>query len=231
MEWFKVWTGIRDDPDVLRLTDKEFRAWMCILDYCADRETDGVYVSVGRAPAWLAGLVQKGRLIPQDEPNVYLVKGWENRQKSRAELEDLRAKRQQAGSKGGRTRRANRKQTGSKTQPDLEVDLDLEVEKDLEQPPSAQARKRDPLFDALASVDGSDPKELTESAATACGVALAQIRKATPSVTPDEIAARAKNYTAKMPQAALTPSALSRHWAAMAKTNGHGRSSTWDNPL
>lgn len=92
MEWFKVWTGIRDDPDIRRLTDKEFRCWVYILDECAERETDGVYVTAGRAPMWLRGLVEKGRLIPLEDPGTYFVKGWDKRQVLKSDLETRRAK-------------------------------------------------------------------------------------------------------------------------------------------
>jgi hypothetical protein len=78
------------------------------------------------------------------------------------------------------------------------------------------SRRRHPLFDTLAAVNGADPRELTTSAARACGVALAEIRKASPGVTANEIALRAGNYRSHYPDAALTPSALARRWAESA---------------
>jgi hypothetical protein len=80
----------------------------------------------------------------------------------------------------------------------------------------ARSRPREPIFDTLAAVNGADPRELTTSAARACGVALAEIRKAAPGVTAEEISRRAGNYRTHYPDAALTPSALARRWAESA---------------
>lgn len=75
-------------------------------------------------------------------------------------------------------------------------------------------RRRDPLFDALAIAGGSDPLQLTRSAARTIAVALAEIKQATPSVTPEEIARRASIYPAVMPRGTiLTAHALVKHWA------------------
>jgi hypothetical protein len=86
-----------------------------------------------------------------------------------------------------------------------------------ETPPATKPRQRDPLFDALAAVDGSSPAELTRGSARACGVALAEIRRVTPTVTPADVAARAANYRLHMPDCAISPSALSKHWAKCAR--------------
>lgn len=77
-------------------------------------------------------------------------------------------------------------------------------------------KPRNLLFDALAALDGSDPGGLTKSAARACGVALAEIRAATPEVTPDEIRRRGANYKRQFRDAHITPSALAKWWARCA---------------
>lgn len=83
----------------------------------------------------------------------------------------------------------------------------------LEQP-AAKSRARDPLFDSLAEIEGSNPQELTRRAARTIGVALAEIRKATPGLTPEEIHRRAAIYPSVMPpDSTLTASALAKHWA------------------
>lgn len=75
-------------------------------------------------------------------------------------------------------------------------------------------RVRDELFDALALADGSDPKQLTPNHAKRIGVALAQIRKACPDLTPNEIHRRARIYTSVMPAGnRRTASALAANWA------------------
>jgi hypothetical protein len=83
----------------------------------------------------------------------------------------------------------------------------------LPEPPEPKTRKRNPLFDALAACDGSDPLQLTQQALRAVGVALADIIKVCPDLTPEEIARRAENYCLHMDDVMLTPSALARWWA------------------
>lgn len=80
------------------------------------------------------------------------------------------------------------------------------------EPPKRATRPRDPLFDALATSTGEQPEALTATAARSIGVALAEIRKASPDVTPEEIMRRAENYRLHMPQATLTANALKAHW-------------------
>lgn len=75
-------------------------------------------------------------------------------------------------------------------------------------------RQPNPVFEALAIAEGSDPRTLTKTAARTISVALASIRRACPDVTPAEIQARAARYRAIMPSATrLTASALEKHWA------------------
>ena len=85
------------------------------------------------------------------------------------------------------------------------------------------ARKRDPLFDALALSCGLKLEEITKSAAGVIVAALKEIRAVSYSVTPTEIASRASNYRRLHPQWELTPSAVAKHWASLGKstaTNG-----------
>lgn len=77
-----------------------------------------------------------------------------------------------------------------------------------------RARARDELFDALAIAEGSNPLELTEAHAKRIAVALAQIRKACPSLTVAEIQRRARIYMSVMPSGTrCTASALAANWA------------------
>lgn len=88
-------------------------------------------------------------------------------------------------------------------------------------PAPAKARERDPIFDALAVAEGSKAADLTKRASKAIGVAAAEIRKASPTVTPEEIARRAAIYPGVMPKGStLTASALAKHWARCGDTNG-----------
>ena len=78
------------------------------------------------------------------------------------------------------------------------------------------ARARDIVFDALCEACGWDPTALTKTAARSTGVAASEIRRAflgTPDELVAEIAHRRNAYVRIYPHAALTPSALAKHWA------------------
>lgn len=79
-----------------------------------------------------------------------------------------------------------------------------------------QPRKRNPLFDTLASVCGLNPESMTKSEGGKVGTSLADIRTADPNVTEDEIRRRAANYRKEWPGVELTPTALSGNWTRMA---------------
>lgn len=87
-------------------------------------------------------------------------------------------------------------------------------------------KARNALFDVLAETQGSDPKALTKREATKVGVALAEIRTASPGVTVEEIRLRAKNYRHKFP-GTYTANALASHWSECA-ANGQTGGGAWD---
>ena len=72
---------------------------------------------------------------------------------------------------------------------------------------------RNPLFDALASLTGSDPAGLTKTAARTVAVALAEIREVCPNLTVDEINYRVKRYKDLHPQWPLTAMAICKNWS------------------
>lgn len=77
-----------------------------------------------------------------------------------------------------------------------------------------KGRRADPLFEALARAEGSEPDQITDGRARVIAVSLADIRRATPAVTPDEIQARAVQYAQIMPRdCKVTAPALAQHWA------------------
>jgi hypothetical protein len=77
-------------------------------------------------------------------------------------------------------------------------------------------RNRDPILDVLAALDGSDLSQVTQGAWGAAAKALKDIKEVTTDVTPEEIQRRADRYRMKFPNSALTPSALAKHWGALA---------------
>lgn len=93
---------------------------------------------------------------------------------------------------------------------------------------SPKVRARNPLLDALAVLDGSDLAQVTASAWSGIGKALAEIKAVSPDVTPAEIARRAATYRLHHPAWALTPNALAKHWASCDKRPGGLRQ---DEPL
>jgi len=92
---------------------------------------------------------------------------------------------------------------------------------------AATPRKRNVLVDTLAEIEHSDPTQLTRSHARSLGVAVAEIEKATPDVSPDDIRSRAAVYSRKHPTWELTGPALAKHWAGCA-SNGKPSGGVWD---
>jgi hypothetical protein len=82
-------------------------------------------------------------------------------------------------------------------------------------------RNRDPIIDALAALDGSDLSQVTQGAWGAAAKARKDIMDVTPDVTPEEIQRRADRYRLKFPNSALTPSAIAKHWGALATPASH----------
>lgn len=62
-----------------------------------------------------------------------------------------------------------------------------------------------------------EAKSLTKSGRGSLNVALRDIRAASPDVTPQELKQRAERYQRKFSGAALTATALAKHWASLGK--------------
>jgi hypothetical protein len=92
------------------------------------------------------------------------------------------------------------------------IDLfpDLQTEEPTKQ---AAGRQRDPIFEALAEIEGSDLNHLTKTGRGAINAARRDILAASPDVTAEEIRARARVYRRLMPTAPLTATALAKNWA------------------
>jgi DNA-binding transcriptional ArsR family regulator len=73
------------------------------------------------------------------------------------------------------------------------------------------ARPRDPIFDAVCLVTGTDPSTLTRSGGSNVGRVVKELKEV--GATADEIKVRARRYIAKYPGASLTGPALTKHWA------------------
>lgn len=76
-----------------------------------------------------------------------------------------------------------------------------------------RARQRDELFEAIHEACGVDWREITDHGGISTWVNL--VRKV--GGRPEEAAERARNYRTHFRDAALTPTALCKHWALCAK--------------
>ncbi len=82
-------------------------------------------------------------------------------------------------------------------------------------PPEKKPRERNLHMDALSTCEGG-PVGITPPTWKKIAKALADIRAASPDVTPDEILRRIANYRTHFPECACTATAMSSHWATCA---------------
>ena len=75
-------------------------------------------------------------------------------------------------------------------------------------------RPEDPLWNAMLAACGIDGKTITKTGRGQVNAALKELREI--GATPADIDAKAKVYRKTWPDASLTPSALVKHWAALA---------------
>lgn len=88
----------------------------------------------------------------------------------------------------------------------------------------ARTRRRDLLFDAIVEVCELEPSSMTRSAAAVVGKTRREL--ADVGATPDGIRERAEEYHRKFRGAALTPTALLKHWPSLTPTPPPSRD-TW----
>jgi len=100
---------------------------------------------------------------------------------------------------------------GEHVQPEFLEDQQPPKKKEKEKRP----RQRDECFDALAKACGHDIGEMTPSGAKSIGKALADIRRATPEVTPSEIENRVSNYRRLHPDWTFTEHAIAKDWSKL----------------
>jgi uncharacterized protein YfiM (DUF2279 family) len=89
-------------------------------------------------------------------------------------------------------------------------------------------RQRNPLFDAIAELDGG-ADSLTAAAATRIGYAMQQIKAASPDVTAEEIRKRHQHLRLHFPHATPTSTSLATHWARCAFPPSNGSTRHRDN--
>jgi hypothetical protein len=87
----------------------------------------------------------------------------------------------------------------------------------LERPRFSKREAQSVLFEALAEACGLVPVEMTKPEQRVCAVASAEIRQASPDVTPFEIKRRARLYRTRHRDWPLTPKALCLHWSSLGE--------------
>jgi hypothetical protein len=204
---------------VVNLSDKAFRLHVAAICHCGENLTDGKVTPKDLSiVAPLAGAKRPGALVqelvtadlwvPYDDPvdgheiHDYLVYN-----PPRHEVLTKRAR----NAARQRTHRSVRNGVTDVVTHDVSH-LGDSVEQEQTKGKTRGTRARDELWDALASVLGSQPE--TDSERGRWNKALKDIRDA--GGTAQDIQARAKSYRQRYPDAALTPTALSANWGSLA---------------
>ena len=89
-----------------------------------------------------------------------------------------------------------------------------------------ESAKRDELFEAVAEACGIDWRTLTQSGRGPLNRAVKELRDI--GVSADQVGGRAAAYKKQYPDAALTPMALTKHWASLAPATKTYSKSIWE---
>jgi len=226
MEWLNLHSSVLDSPEVVGEDPTNRATWLFLLRYCIGQENAG---RIASARSWgdrkwqqliritKREVLRDSSLWQWDGDDLLVFAYPVERESLVKNKRDLARKN---GRSGGRPKNnPDETQTKPTSEPILVIYEKAEGEREREgeyntSAPAKPARKRDPLFEALAVADGSNPTQLTQPGAKRIGVALAQIRKAMPDVTPHEIARRSRIYASVMPSGTrCTAPALAANWA------------------
>jgi len=94
-------------------------------------------------------------------------------------------------------------------------------------PPQSVTRKKDGLFEAVASECGISLTGMTRSARGQLNKAVKELREI--EATEEQVKAKAKAYRQQYPNATLTPTALVKHWSSFAEAEKKAqRKSVWE---
>jgi len=144
--FFKLHNGMPENPKVAGLTDSAFRALIELWCYCSRNLTDGHVASamanrLASATA-IAELMSAG--LVDEAVGGYYMHDYLEHQQSRADVEKIREKRREAGSRGGRAKAsavASAKQTLKPAPSKSVADTDTDTDKDSY--PEADAPERE----------------------------------------------------------------------------------------
>ena len=232
MNWLNIYIPNIRSPDFLGCDPVARATWFCVLAYCAAQENGG---TLAGAKAWkdrqwqqlcgvtLAEVTGAAPLLAWQGDDLLV---WSYPSSAQTVL--------QAKREGGR--RGGLSSARSRVTPKPEAVLENSLKDSLQEcrnekkrkekegkrnskgnqsyAPVGAPRARNELLDALATVGGGKPEEVTQWGPAIA--ARAEIVVVSPDVTPDEVRRRAANYRTHFDGAALTPTALSKHWAVCA---------------
>ena len=112
-------------------------------------------------------------------------------------------------------RLAGLRETVMNPTPEAKLALMNQIDEERRTPRAKGVRpKRDPLFDALATIGGIvNLDKITKPSARTIAAALSMIREVSPEVTPEMLNRAAESYRQKHRDWALTAMSLAKHWA------------------
>jgi len=116
--------------------------------------------------------------------------------------------------------------SGSPASSPAEADFRSEPSENRQEEPLAATPKKDVLFEAVAKACGIRLNALTRSARGQLNAACKELRDI--GATPEQVAGKAKAYRKRYDGAALTPSALTKHWASLEDAAEAKRKSIWE---
>ena len=233
MTWVKLDDGMIEHPKILGISDKSLRLFLVGLSYCSRQLTDGfvpsaIGVSLGRKYA--TELVNAG--IWETTPGGYIVHDYLDYQPSKAEVIELRAKRSEAGRKGGKrskppSKREANASTGASDMSEAKrnpgpsptpTPRTRETSSDVS---PVAAPRRNAHWDALVTVFGYSPKSRDEQ--TLWGKLAKSLAEM--DASEETLTEAARRYRLSMPNVELTPPSLVKHYerllAQPVKANGH----------
>lgn len=237
MNWLNIETATLDSEAFVGSDPTARATWLCLLRYCAGQENGGRIVACKSWPdrKWQQ-LARVTKAEVEAESALWAWAGddltvWSYPAEKEAEVQHKR----DAGKRGGTARteakteaaRANgakHKPSKTQAQPKQNPSGNPTERKGKEgngigkegnqKAANAAPRARNPVMDTLATVGGGKPEEVTQWGPAIA--ARAEILAVTPNLTPEEIQRRAANYRTHFDGAALTPTALAKHWAVCA---------------
>jgi hypothetical protein len=104
----------------------------------------------------------------------------------------------------------------------LRPEVAEETKREPKAPKEPKPRQRNELFDALAGFTTDKPETLNSNEHGKIAKALSLIRESLPTVTPDEIRRRGRNYASHFPQITKTAMGLASNWSLAEKPKPEG---------